>query len=337
MALPRAYGHLLLRCLPLVRPSRASASPATPPRSAACTPRPAPAPRRSRSCPPRVRRIFRASWQVSAAVVAATCAAAPACAAATWPGALFACFRRLASLCALHGLVYAMNCRSRRRGLPAARQEELVLIALITLAITTLISRLTPATREDYIYASFLIICGPSLLKIRWWIAMPAMAVPMATALVRHLAPPPPFRTTRCGMHVLCSARQAATGARMQAHSSAVIMPGAAKERVLVAWLAGGVMAWLVERYRRQTFAGQALAKAAHAKELEEKSAHLRAQADLAAAREEVRHVLYLSGTLVASFSSVPPGTGPCTLLATGRGLRARCAYTCRRRSARWW
>jgi hypothetical protein len=71
-------------------------------------------------------------------------------------------------------------------------------------------------------------------------------------------------------------------------HESVEVMSSTAKERVLVAWLAGGMMAWLVERYHRQTFAGQQLAKAAHAKELAEKSRLLQAQHELAAAREEV-------------------------------------------------
>jgi hypothetical protein len=77
-------------------------------------------------------------------------------------------------------------------------------------------------------------------------------------------------------------------GSVLQVHQNSAVMPSAAKERVVVAWLSGGVMAWLVERYRRQTFAGQHLAKAAHAKELAEKQSHLQAQQELAAAREEV-------------------------------------------------
>lgn len=71
------------------------------------------------------------------------------------------------------------------------------------------------------------------------------------------------------------------------------ILPSVAKQHILVAWFAGGMMAWLAESYRRRTFAGQALARLAHTKELHEKSRHLRAQEQLAAAREEVR--LFLS------------------------------------------
>ena len=61
------------------------------------------------------------------------------------------------------------------------------------------------------------------------------------------------------------------------------------KQHFLVAWFVGGMLAWLTESYRRRSFAGQELARAAHIKELAEKSQLLQAQTELAAAREEVR------------------------------------------------
>jgi hypothetical protein len=60
---------------------------------------------------------------------------------------------------------------------------------------------------------------------------------------------------------------------------------------MLVAWLAGALMSWLAESYRRCTFANQQAARLAHTKELEEKSRHLVAQQELATAREEVLFV----------------------------------------------
>jgi hypothetical protein len=68
-----------------------------------------------------------------------------------------------------------------------------------------------------------------------------------------------------------------------------MVLSSAAKQHVLIAWLSGGLMAWLAESYRRRMFAGQQLARMAHAKELAEKLRHLRAQEELASAREEVR------------------------------------------------
>jgi hypothetical protein len=75
----------------------------------------------------------------------------------------------------------------------------------------------------------------------------------------------------------------------LQVRVDPAVLTSDTKQHFLVAWCVGGMMAWLAESYRRRTFAGQELARRAHAKELEEKSGHLRAQQELAAAREEVR------------------------------------------------
>ena len=83
------------------------------------------------------------------------------------------------------------------------------------------------------------------------------------------------------------------------------VLPPSSKQHMVVAWLAGALMSWLAESYRRCTFANQQAARLAHAKELEEKSRHLSAQEELASAREEVRHrhcppaFLVLLGTLL--------------------------------------
>jgi hypothetical protein len=74
----------------------------------------------------------------------------------------------------------------------------------------------------------------------------------------------------------------------LQVRVNPEVLPSDAKQHFVAAWFIGGMMAWLTETYRRRTFAGQELARHAHAAELEEKCAHLRAQQELAAAREEV-------------------------------------------------
>ena len=74
----------------------------------------------------------------------------------------------------------------------------------------------------------------------------------------------------------------------MQLKVDSTILPSDPKQHFLVAWFIGGMMAWLTESYRRRSFAGQELARRAHAQELAEKGGHLRAQQELAAAREEV-------------------------------------------------
>lgn len=79
-----------------------------------------------------------------------------------------------------------------------------------------------------------------------------------------------------------------------QAIRDAAVLSSVAKQHILAAWFAGGMMAWLAESYRRRTFAGQELARLAHDKELQVKSRHLSAQQELAVAREEVRSYVRL-------------------------------------------
>lgn len=93
------------------------------------------------------------------------------------------------------------------------------------------------------------------------------------------------------GFFVEPTSRVALTFCAVQFKSTAVLS-SASKQHLLVAWLAGALMAWLAESYRRCTFAGQHAAKLAHSKELAEKMRHLRAQEELATAREEVRSAL---------------------------------------------
>jgi hypothetical protein len=97
-------------------------------------------------------------------------------------------------------------------------------------------------------------------------------------------------------------------------------------QHMVVAWLAGGFMAWLAESYRRCTFANQQAARDAHFKELEQKSQHLAAQQELAAAREEV-------------CISPHNACSTCSLHATaiGQALQSRdgsCGFLC---DGAWW
>jgi hypothetical protein len=81
------------------------------------------------------------------------------------------------------------------------------------------------------------------------------------------------------------------TGIFLPQVKSHKVLPPASKQHMIVAWLAGALMSWLAESYRRCTFANQQAARSAHMKELKEKSRHLAAQQELATAREEVRSI----------------------------------------------
>jgi hypothetical protein len=133
--------------------------------------------------------MLRALWQLSRAPL--TSFGTGMCGLIPWPQAAaevgYGFLPHLASICLLNGLVQALNWRSRHGRHRSARQEEVVLVCLNAIAIAGILARLTPENRDDYTFASFLIICGPSVLKVRWWLAMVAMAVPTATALVRTL------------------------------------------------------------------------------------------------------------------------------------------------------
>jgi hypothetical protein len=199
----------------------------------------------------------------------------------------------------LHGFLWGMNLRSRRIGERAARQEEVFLTALVSLAITNLIVGLRAENSSDYVYATFLIICCASYLKVRWWLSMLALSVPTIAALVSpsspsHVLPASTLtlatrlKLRSCSYFVVYLSPPADMLPRVQMQWDSSILPSSAKQHILVAWLAGGMMAWLTESYRRRTFAGQEVARIACAKELEEKTRHLRAQEELASAREEV-------------------------------------------------
>lgn len=111
---------------------------------------------------------------------------------------------------------------------------------------------------------------------------------------------------------VQCTLNVCGRGLSVQFKSERVLPPSR-KQHMVVAWLAGALMSWLAESYRRCTFANQQAARVAHAKELEEKSRHLAAQEELATAREEVR--------------KLPPPAAPASPPPTSRALqRARTA-----------
>lgn len=127
-------------------------------------------------------------------------------------------------------------------------------------AICSLLASLTPGNSSDYVYAAYFLICTSTFLKIRWWVGTSVMATPVAVAKLWHRGQAP------------------------------VLLPSDAMVHIVVAWAVGGLMAYLAEWYRRQMFASQKMAAAAHQKELLEAQARIKAQRQLAAAQAQAAH-----------------------------------------------
>lgn len=143
---------------------------------------------------------------------------------------------------------------------PTAQQEELLLSVCMACAICSLLASLTPGNSSDYVYAAYFLICTSTFLKIRWWVGTSVMATPVAVAKLWHRGQAP------------------------------VLLPSDAMVHIVVAWAVGGLMAYLAEWYRRQMFASQKMAAAAHQKELLEAQARIKAQRQLAAAQAQAAH-----------------------------------------------
>lgn len=94
---------------------------------------------------------------------------------------------QVCNLIVVHGIVCGMNFRSRRSGPRAARQEEILLASMVALAVTNIVLGLQRENASDYAYATFLIICCASYIKLRWWLSMMALMAPTIAALVRVL------------------------------------------------------------------------------------------------------------------------------------------------------
>lgn len=158
------------------------------------------------------------------------------------------------NMIALHSIVAWVNWRSRRLGVNAARQEEILLGVAVSLAICTLLVSLTPATAQDYVFATMFLICTSSFLKIRWLWGTAVLALPLLA---------------------------------LQFGSRVSQMPPDASVHLVVSWAVGGLMSFLADSYRRQMFANQQLARAAAEKEIQEAKARTVAQSALADAQSQ--------------------------------------------------
>lgn len=164
---------------------------------------------------------------------------------------------QLANMCVLYLFLGLLNRRSRKLGDRAARQEEILIAACMAMAICNLLVSLHVDNASDYVYAAYFLICTSTFLKIRWWIGTSVLATPAAV------------------VNYWCSIK------------SPQHLPKDALVHVVVAWAVGGLMAYLADWYRRQMFASQKLAEAAHFKELLEAKARIKAQKELAMAQAQ--------------------------------------------------
>ncbi len=128
----------------------------------------------------------------------------------------------------------------------------------MAMAICNLLASLGAGSPQDYVYAAFFLICTTTFLKLRWWVGTLVLAAPVVL------------------LHMW-----------QRSKTAHVALPSDALVHILVAWAVGGLMAYLAEWYRRQMFASQCMAAAAHQKELLEAQARMRAQRQLAAAQAQ--------------------------------------------------
>uniref|UniRef100_A0A7R9VZ96 histidine kinase n=1 Tax=Chlamydomonas euryale TaxID=1486919 RepID=A0A7R9VZ96_9CHLO len=167
---------------------------------------------------------------------------------------------QLANMLLLHIFVGLFNGRSRKLGITAVKQEEILLSACMAVAICSLLYTVTADNASDYVYAAYFLICTSTFLKIRWWMGTLTLAAPASLAAAWHLT------------------------------SRKAILSNEALVHIFVAWAVGGLMAYLSEWYRRQMFASQKMAATAHRMELREAQARIKAQRQLAAAQAQAAH-----------------------------------------------
>ncbi|KAI8475163.1 MAG: hypothetical protein J3K34DRAFT_487042 [Monoraphidium minutum] len=195
---------------------------------------------------------------------------------------------QLANMGMLYVLIGLLNRRARRSrsGGAAARQEEVLLSAVMALAIGNLLASLRADNSHDYVYMSYFLIATTTFLKIRWWVGTGLLAAPTVAAHVWHGSPA-----------VAAAARALAGGAEWElpwlappgaaAGAGAGILPADAVVHITVAWAVGGLMSYLMDWYQRQMYAHARLAAAAHAKELTEARGRAAAERELAAAQQQ--------------------------------------------------
>ncbi len=173
---------------------------------------------------------------------------------------------QLLNMAVLYTLVGAINWRSRRGSSMAARQEEVVLCALMDAAVTFLLSSLTRDNAQDYVLVSYFLITTTTFLSLRWHVGAALLSVPVLLTMgqtcnvLPDWAPGPP----------------------------ASILPKDAVVHIVMAWGVGALMAYLAESYRRQVFANHKLTLLAAHKELLESRMREQMQRQLAEAQAQV-------------------------------------------------
>lgn len=213
---------------------------------------------------------------------------------------------QLANMCMLYVLIGLLNRRARRSGDAAARQEEVLLSAVMALAISNLLASLRADNASDYVYMSYFLIATTTFLKIRWWVGTGLLAAPTIAAHIWHGSP-------AAGAAAAGALRSLAGAAALWgapawllaalagdaggsgsggagaggAGGGPAILPLDAVVHVTVAWAVGGLMSYLSDWYRRQMYAHARLAASAHAKELLEARARVCAERELAAAQQQ--------------------------------------------------
>ena len=98
---------------------------------------------------------------------------------------------QLLNMAVLYTLVGLVNRRSRQGNPLAARQEEVVLGALMDAAVTFLLSSLTRDNAQDYVFVAFFLITTTTFLCLRWHVGASLLALPvvLATAHTWQLLP----------------------------------------------------------------------------------------------------------------------------------------------------
>lgn len=92
---------------------------------------------------------------------------------------------QLLNMTILYTLVGLVNRRSRQGNALAARQEELVLCALMDFAITFLLSSLTRDNAQEYVLVAFFLITTSTFLSLQWHVGASLLALPVVLATAR--------------------------------------------------------------------------------------------------------------------------------------------------------
>lgn len=185
---------------------------------------------------------------------------------------------QLLNMALLYTFVGVLNARSRRKGVLAARQEELLLCVLMTAAVTFLMASLTPANAQDYVLVTYFLITTTTFLKLRWHVGVCVLAAPVLFVWVK-------FGGGMVRGGVSAVDRTAADG--FGAFDSEPILPPDSLVHITMAWAVGALMSFLNESYRRQMFLNHRLAMLVAEKEIIEMRKRMEVQRELAEAQAQ--------------------------------------------------